>query len=51
MVRSASPAGRRLDDLLVPDPEVALAEPAVDWIDDFAPGDFRQHGNAAPAGT
>jgi hypothetical protein len=41
--------GRRLDDLLVPDPEVALAEAAIDRIDDFAPGDFRQHGSAASA--
>ena len=46
-----SAAGGRLDDLLVAYPEVALAEAAVDRIDDLAAGDPRQHGNAAPAGT
>ena len=35
--------------VLVLDPEVALAEPSVDWIDDVSAGDFRQHGNAASA--
>ena len=50
-VRSAWPRGRRLDDLLVPDPEIALAEASVDRIDDVAAGDLRQHGHAASAGT
>jgi hypothetical protein len=42
---------RRRNDLVVPDPEVALAETAVDGIDDVAAGNFRQHGNAASAET
>ena len=49
MVRSAPPPAGAATIVLVLDPEVALADAAVDGIDDVAAGNFRQHGSAASA--
>ena len=38
---------RRYNDLAFVDPQVALAEAAVDAVEDVAAGDLRQHGNAS----